>query len=692
LYDPQDLAADSRGNFVTGERPNLLSDAPGLFAFYGVSGQSRGFGKVPFNIGDNRAWEVDLSFDQADRFTAALNYCHYFYEWRCLDRYDYRDLQIYKARAGYDGVMRDEFDYEFEARFDAILPPYDRLRVTKKIVFSRASQVAPTGTAFILEELKPFSTEPPTRFSIRRMDNGLQAQVVEMDGRATDMAFDSITDQLFVSTTDSVYRIDAPFTQLSAPKKIVDGFIRIAGIAFDERGNLWVIDDRAQPSLECSKDESCGLGTLWKIERGEGYYIRIYLSETPTGIYEDGAVDPGGQRDLEIPFGSPFVVRYRYKDPVTKQEKDVATVAKITSKTVETTNQLGLKLVSLFPYDSVIKFDDPLPDNSHGFIAVHRGTATIELQPNIPNTRPLKILVKVSANIKGSMGPHDELDVELSDLGHHRGIPAHFLKGTIQSESYPKWNQYTYRYEPLTVDYLLLSGTAKISNVSNPLHHLKDSRYVDFAFPNGSKIVQDDRFMRADRRTSLGYMNVKDPVTSAIRPATDSATDDTLTAFNYFMNSDGFGIVPGAKWSQKGRGSRLIAAEAKNNPNVLQFVAQTSIAASYGFMQILWVTAIDQGWKGVTPNGDKNPYFLLDTPSNIARGGGSLTLGTYKLAADYRDVNGKNFSDHPTFANYGDFVTKYKMALGIYNASPKYPGDIMNAVPPFVPTASTVFP
>src|SRR5688572_14417563 len=56
------------------------------------------------------------------------------------------------------------------------------------------------------------------------------------------------------------------------------------------------------------------------------------------------------------------------------------------------------------------------------------------------------------------------------------------------------------------------------------------------------------------------------------------------------------------------------------------FTAQTTLAASYGLLQLMYGRAIDGGW--TASNGARNPSLLFDAIGGAARGEGSLVAGT----------------------------------------------------------------
>ena len=138
--------------------------------------------------------------------------------------------------------------------------------------------------------------------------------------------------------------------------------------------------------------------------------------------------------------------------------------------------------------------------------------------------------------------------------------------------------------------------------------------------------------------------------------------------------------------------NRRIRNELNQNPDALDFTAQTTIASSYGLLQILYSTAIaPMQWPGV--NGARNPRFLFDTPSNVTNGGGSLVLGSGYLADKFIDLNSAALVVNPDFASQEELEREFRRALNRYNNSPLDTGaygiDVLNfSKIDFLPIAS----
>lgn len=122
------------------------------------------------------------------------------------------------------------------------------------------------------------------------------------------------------------------------------------------------------------------------------------------------------------------------------------------------------------------------------------------------------------------------------------------------------------------------------------------------------------------------------------------------------------------------------------------FTAQLSLAASYGFMQVTYVTAIGHYFGGGYWNGVNmpfqtgpdmqdcsayspksaaqvlDPYYLFDTPCNVYNGGGSLTPGTRVLLGKYRYGGGHIRSLNPKFKNIQQLVAFFAEFYQNYNS------------------------
>jgi hypothetical protein len=105
--------------------------------------------------------------------------------------------------------------------------------------------------------------------------------------------------------------------------------------------------------------------------------------------------------------------------------------------------------------------------------------------------------------------------------------------------------------------------------------------------------------------------------------------------------------------------------------DLLDFTAQTDLAASYGLLQMGYMTAIGDpiNWQGI--GGRQNPSYLFDTDANLAAGGGSLGAGTnYLRKVCFPDANPNVDIADPEFDSYdgtAGFMMAYQNAFNWYN-------------------------
>ena len=149
-----------------------------------------------------------------------------------------------------------------------------------------------------------------------------------------------------------------------------------------------------------------------------------------------------------------------------------------------------------------------------------------------------------------------------------------------------------------------------------------------------------------------------------------------------------------AHWSQFNPGNfnfvmnRL--AQGDNTP--INFTAQTSLAASYGYMQIMYVTAIGtMGWSGVQ-SGAQNPSYLFDTPANLQIGGGSLELGNSYLRRLFRHEDPADAAK-PAFDAQSDLEDVFVAVWGDYNGNKTtYPQSVLGKTRHYPPQSDPANP
>jgi hypothetical protein len=165
-------------------------------------------------------------------------------------------------------------------------------------------------------------------------------------------------------------------------------------------------------------------------------------------------------------------------------------------------------------------------------------------------------------------------------------------------------------------------------------------------------------------------------------------TDTLVSALEIYRLNEA--IQHWNRWSDTNRLRRL-----ERDPTLLDFTAQTTIASSYGLLQIMYETAVEaMAWTGV--NGARNPSYLLDTPTNIEAGGGSMELGSGYLTSVFSRANPQVDLAVPNFTTTADFRRAFTKAFNYYNhdgTTGDYGTDVViNRAPSFLPrTATPIF-
>jgi hypothetical protein len=114
-----------------------------------------------------------------------------------------------------------------------------------------------------------------------------------------------------------------------------------------------------------------------------------------------------------------------------------------------------------------------------------------------------------------------------------------------------------------------------------------------------------------------------------------------------------------------------------------QFTAQTTLAASYGLLQMMYGLAIEKSWK--TSDGRQNPSLLFDAVGGAAHGEGSLIAGS-AVVRD-RVVQSKSrfaIPFAPTSSN--NLLLRFVPGWRFYNPGKAgYPESVAAGVPLFMP-------
>lgn len=363
---------------------------------------------------------------------------------------------------------------------------------------------------------------------------------------------------------------------------------------------------------------------------------------------------------------------------------------------------------TLFPTDVVLALGGASAQATRTFAAVHLGTTRIQLLPTAAPIAPVNVdLTVVAPPTLGDSFDNqpDGFDAALVTTAHNRGIPPEYLKGQVAQES-PDGSTLrltNYRYEPCSIDFGSVSrGDTIIDDDPYHLYKLEDARGV--TLHEGTPDDLDPRNVYSiDLRDANGNPVLDAHNHQVYRRLTD--TDRDITARRIWEANDSNSAATHQNWSAaSNRCSHR--QEIANDPSLLDFVAQTPVAASYGIFQMLYTTAIDEGWEGVTPDTKhldqfvQAPKYLFDLPENLLINGGSIQIGTTYDVKHYRRLQASSALCHaqetypttlPDFAGYEHFLQKMFQSYNCYE--PGYGSGVLDFARSFAPSMVTpVFP
>jgi hypothetical protein len=378
------------------------------------------------------------------------------------------------------------------------------------------------------------------------------------------------------------------------------------------------------------------------------------ITETTTPV-------TGGETAATIPLGAIFSLQLG-----NKMDDTISPIDSTFSISDQHTNP-SISEPTLFKDHQIIEFDKSSSDTIKSFQAIHLGDALATISPS-DGSSPVKVRITVVP--PAALGTsHNDVDDVLVDFAHRRGVPPHLFKGLVRRES--NFRPDAYRYEPLKVD------LGAVSHGANVRANLPYSRYR-LATADGLALGTD--IIASDISPRSRYSIVRLGVLRPIAPA-----DVLVSALEIYQHND-----HSSHWAIA---NPMAAHSVAVNQNLLQFTAQTPLAASFGFIQLLYTTAIaPMGWRGV--DGDQNPSFLFDLPEN-RDGGGSLEAATGYLRRVYASANPSVSQTSPDFPSAIDLAESYSRAFNVYNHSSaigRYGPNVLGASTEYLPTpASTIF-
>lgn len=337
---------------------------------------------------------------------------------------------------------------------------------------------------------------------------------------------------------------------------------------------------------------------------------------------------------------------------------------------------------TLFPNNVVIEFDRGAPSLIKFFQAVHTGSVVLRIVPTDDSDPPVRLQIAVDQPT--SLGTtHNALDTILVSAAHRKGIPPQMVKGQAERES--GFNPMGYRYEPLSCDLAYMStcnrAVTRACRMRIVQCDLRRNRpYSLYRLATRDRLGQGSELsLPADVERRSRFFII-DPRTHRRRRI--RAADQFVSAREIYEQNDRV-----QHWS---RPNPCLARQVRADPGLLDFTAQTTVAASYGYLQVLYSTAIaPMAWRG--PGGRRNPSLLFDTAENTATGGGSVELGTGYLIRVFPGANPDVSQADPSFSNRATFDASFSRAFNVYNhasSSGSYGPDVLARSLRYLPVPS----
>lgn len=311
----------------------------------------------------------------------------------------------------------------------------------------------------------------------------------------------------------------------------------------------------------------------------------------------------------------------------------------------------GVEATALFPQDVLLEYSGP-PGH---YQAVHKGTVTITIAPNDAAV-PAGSVTVVVEDPRALGAPVPFLDPMLYVLGHRTGIPPQFIKAHAHKESGARFNPLAYRYEPIGGYVGDLASVSRGRNLRT-LSPYRDYRLATQLDSVDGILAQGALMTSADRDVRAGLLIDCDQAGRGGRAIVP--TDALVTVWEIFRCNDT--RMRWRRWAGRAGAERARAIQRD------AFTAQTHLAASFGLLQMTYVTAIQQmNWSGAA-GGAKNPSLLIDSQENWDQGAGSLIVGTAKVLADYRLVNSRVVSGMVRVGSPVSFLRSFVPAWDQYN-------------------------
>lgn len=391
------------------------------------------------------------------------------------------------------------------------------------------------------------------------------------------------------------------------------------------------------------------------------YIVKASVATDSLPIFERKA----GASTVTVPLGAEFAVGLEKGVP---EAGDIVGTQVTAQFTLSDQAEEPVATSTLFANTVVFSYAPKVHEVLKKFQAVHLGEAKLSILPD-GDAQPTTLTVKVVP--PAHLGA-DTLwvDDDVIKAAHMTGMLPQNVKGQMRQESPgqigPPDN---YVYEP-----------CRDLDTVQPL--ITTDPYVHFTSPDpkGDQLQSEDLNPRnqynrlSDDDLQRLYGNGQ-PLTGPPYPSISITGADTnipiasIFAANDCRRLDKTNKCHGANWSSTCPGvSNQIKA---NNYAGSRMVAQTPLAASYGWLQVMYYEAITEGWLGAIINastGERSraPHYLFDTKSNLANEGGTLFFGNYLNAKHYKTEVG-DWGDANAFTTSQAFDKDIRLMYHVYN-------------------------
>ncbi len=335
--------------------------------------------------------------------------------------------------------------------------------------------------------------------------------------------------------------------------------------------------------------------------------------------------------------------------------------------------------ITLFDGKVLLHFPIDRQTTKHEFFGIHSGTSTIDLrfQAN-NNTLALHLPIRIVAcpiDLAFPCDPrlgttHPDFDAQIMLFADRSGIPPQLVKAHVAQESGSGFNPKAYRYEPLSYDFGRINFTF-VRGVRQPSNQLLDNRLAPWRFgvsgdcrrvtlPQGTSL--DRKSLEASKREGFDIQLNKAGVPLCQVSAEDQgvstrlidSADALVSMQNIFFTNDSDNNWSSHSGVDFPRWFRDYVRHG-NQP----FTAQTTIAASYGLLQVMYPTAVQiEGFIDNAKGGIGRPPSSLFSPTI------SLDLGTGYLGRLYDNLDAPQEGD---VESKDHVFFQYAPALLLYN-------------------------